>query len=71
MNGYEQLRESAAWLDMSGYGEIRATGEDRARLLNAMATNDVKNLDPGEGCYSFFSKRARADSWRRRHLQSG
>jgi len=54
MNGYEQLRESAAWLDMSGYGKIRATGEDRGRLLNAMATNDVKSLDPGEGCYTLF-----------------
>ncbi|HXR76633.1 MAG TPA: glycine cleavage T C-terminal barrel domain-containing protein [Bryobacteraceae bacterium] len=54
MNGYEQLRESAAWIDTSNYGEIRATGEDRARLLNAMATNDIKSLDPGEGCYSFF-----------------
>lgn len=54
MNGYEQLRESAAWIDMSNHGKIRATGEDRARLLNAMATNDVKSLDPGEGCYTFF-----------------
>ncbi len=54
MNGYEALRESAAWLDLSGRGKIRVTGEDRARLLHAMTTNHVQQLKPGEGCYAFF-----------------
>ncbi len=48
------LRESAAWLDISGRGKIRVTGEDRARLLHAMTTQDVQSLDPGQGCYAFF-----------------
>jgi tRNA-modifying protein YgfZ len=48
------LREHAAWLDLSARGKIRATGEDRARLLHAMSTNDVVHLKPGEGCYAFF-----------------
>jgi folate-binding protein YgfZ len=52
--GYAALRESAAWLDLSGRGKIRATGEDRARLLHAMTTNQVETLKPGEGCYAFF-----------------
>ena len=54
MNGYEALRETAAWIDVSGRGKIRVTGEDRARLLHAMTTNDVKRLTPGQGCYAFF-----------------
>jgi folate-binding protein YgfZ len=54
MDGYLGLRESAAWMDMSGRGKIRALGEDRARLLHAMTTNDVQSLSPGEGCYAFF-----------------
>ena len=54
MKGYEALRERAAWLDVSGRGKIRVYGEDRARLLHAMSTNDVKTLKPGEGCYSLF-----------------
>ncbi len=29
-------------------------GEDRARLLHAMTTNNVQALKPGEGCYTFF-----------------
>ena len=52
--GYTALREDAAWLDLSGRGKIRATGEDRARLLHAMTTNQVETLQPGEGCYAFF-----------------
>ena len=52
--GYTALRDDAAWLDLSGRGKIRATGEDRARLLHAMTTNQVETLKPGEGCYAFF-----------------
>ena len=53
-DGYAALREDAAWLDLSGRGKIRAGGEDRARLLHAMTTNQVEALRPGEGCYAFF-----------------
>lgn len=52
--GYLALRERAAWIDLSARGKIRAAGEDRARLLHAMCTNDVEHLSPGQGCYAFF-----------------
>ena len=52
--GYEALRSAAAWLDLSSRGKIIATGDDRARLLHAMTTNQVEKLQPGEGCYAFF-----------------
>jgi len=52
--GYRALHESAALLDLSARGKIRVTGEDRARLLHAMGTNDVQRLQPGNGCYMFF-----------------
>jgi aminomethyltransferase len=51
--GYDVLR-SAAWLDLSSRGKIIVTGEDRARLLHAMTTNQIQQLQPGEGCYAFF-----------------
>jgi folate-binding protein YgfZ len=51
---YQALRESAAWIDLSNRGKIRLTGEDRARLLHAMTTNQIEKLAPGEGCYTFF-----------------
>jgi aminomethyltransferase len=53
-NSYQALRESAAWIDLSGRGRIRATGDDRMRLLHAMCTNHIENLQPGCGCYAFF-----------------
>lgn len=52
--GYQALRSNAAWLDLSARGKIIASGEDRARLLHAMTTNQVQELKPGEGCYAFF-----------------
>jgi aminomethyltransferase len=54
MSGYEALRQSTAWIDLSDRGKIRVTGKDRVRLLHAMSTNDVKNLAPGNGLYAFF-----------------
>ncbi len=54
MKGYEALRTSAAWLDLSARGKIKLTGEDRARLLHAMTTNHIQQLTPGTGCYAFF-----------------
>ncbi len=47
--GYQGLRESAAWMDLSARGKIRVLGEDRARLLHAMTTQDVQSLTPGHG----------------------
>ncbi|HTA69279.1 MAG TPA: glycine cleavage T C-terminal barrel domain-containing protein [Bryobacteraceae bacterium] len=54
MKGYDALRNSAAWLDLSARGKIKLTGEDRARLLHAMTTNHIQQLTPGTGCYAFF-----------------
>ncbi|MEO5924392.1 MAG: glycine cleavage T C-terminal barrel domain-containing protein [Bryobacteraceae bacterium] len=52
--GYTALREQAARIDDSARGRIRMTGEDRARLLHAMTTNDIQDLKPGQGCYVLF-----------------
>jgi folate-binding protein YgfZ len=54
MKGYRELREGAAWLDLSERGKIKLTGEDCARLLHAMTTNHIQQLAPGTGCYAFF-----------------
>jgi folate-binding protein YgfZ len=52
--GYRGLRDSAAWMDLSERGKLRATGEDRARLLHAMTTQQIEQMKPGDGCYAFF-----------------
>ncbi len=53
-DGYDALRGGAAILDLSDRGRIYVTGEDRARLLHAMTTNHVQQLQPGSGVYAFF-----------------
>jgi folate-binding protein YgfZ len=52
--GYEALRHGAAWLDLSARGRIVARGRDRARLLHAITSNEVKKMTPGTGCYAFL-----------------
>ncbi len=66
MSGYEALRQSAAWMDVSARGRIRVTGEDRKRLLHAMTTNHIEQMQPGEAVYAFFLNsqgRILADAW--------
>jgi len=41
-------------LDLSSHGRIRATGDDRARLIHALTTNHIQQLKPGEHVYAFF-----------------
>jgi len=51
---YNALRTHAAYIDLTGRGNIRVTGEDRVRLIHAMCTNHIEQLQPGTGCYAFF-----------------
>ena len=52
--GYEAMRHGAAWLDLSTRGRIVVRGRDRARLLHAITSNEVKKMTPGTGCYAFL-----------------
>ena len=52
--GYQALHAGAARLDLSRRAKVMLTGDDRARLLHALTTNDIQGLAPGSGCYAFF-----------------
>lgn len=52
--GYQALRTSAAWFDISERTRLRLTGEDRIRLLHALATNVIEDLAPGQQTETFF-----------------
>jgi len=52
--GYQALRHGAAWIDVSARGRIEVRGRDRARLLHNVASNEVKQMPPGAGCYAFL-----------------
>jgi glycine cleavage system T protein len=49
---YERLQNSAGLIELSPPGLIEVTGNDRARFLHGMLTNDIKALQPGQGCYA-------------------
>jgi folate-binding protein YgfZ len=46
------LRETAGVIDLSFRSRICLVGADRARFLHGQATNDVKKLRDGTGCYA-------------------
>ena len=52
--GYQALRQGAAWLDLDTRGRILARGRDRARLLHNLTSNEVKKMVPGDSCYAFL-----------------
>ncbi len=49
---HRALRESAGVLDLSGRGRLVLLGPDRQKLLNGQVTNNVRDLQPGDGCYA-------------------
>lgn len=51
---YQALRQSAAVIDLTGRGHLQITGEDRARLLHAMTTSHIQELQPGQCRYTLF-----------------
>ncbi len=54
MGGNDAVQPQAAWRDLSSQGRLRATGEDRERLIHAICSNSVEGLRSGLGTYAFF-----------------
>src|ERR1700676_4263962 len=48
---YTALRQGAGVLDLSFRGRLCVVGADAQRFLNGQVTNNVKDLQVGEGCY--------------------
>src|SRR5487761_537458 len=51
---YKFARESAGLVDTNYHAVISFTGADRARYLNAMLTNNIRDLAPGRGNISLL-----------------
>jgi tRNA-modifying protein YgfZ len=52
---YRTARSEAAVFDLSDRTQIELTGADRAKFLHNFCTNDVKRLEPGQGCEAFVT----------------
>jgi folate-binding protein YgfZ len=52
---YDALQHAAAVVPLLDRTQIELTGPDRAAFLHNLCTNDVKRLQPGQGCEAFFT----------------
>lgn len=48
------LKNKVGLLDLSYLSIIELKGKDRSRFLHGMVTNDIKNLEVGQGCYALM-----------------
>jgi glycine cleavage system aminomethyltransferase T len=51
---YRAARESVALIDKNYRAYLRFSGPDRVRVLNAIMTNNIKDLATGDGMVSLF-----------------
>jgi len=51
---YQALTAGAGLVDASDRTKIELRGDDRAGFLNNFCTNDIKRLQPGQGCEAFI-----------------
>lgn len=49
---HKSVRNGVGIADISYYGTLSLTGEDRAKFLHRLISNDVENLSDGEGNYA-------------------
>src|SRR5579875_181512 len=49
---HEAVRQRVGLFDVSHMGEFEVTGQDAAKFLQYMVTNDVNKLEPGAAMYS-------------------
>jgi folate-binding protein YgfZ len=51
---YRTLTQEAGIVDVSDRTKIELRGDDRASFLHNFCTNDIKRLQPGQGCEAFI-----------------
>ena len=51
---YEALATAVSLVDLSARTRIELTGEDRAKFLHNLCTNEVRKLSAGAGCEAFL-----------------
>lgn len=52
---YQSAHETAALFDLSNRDQVELKGNDRAKFLHNFCTNDIKNLQPDQGCEAFLT----------------
>lgn len=58
LNQYQALTAGIGLVDFAATGprtQVELTGRDRATFLNNFCTNDIRRLEPGQGCEAFIT----------------
>ena len=55
MSVEKAMHDSVVVYDLSDRTQIEITGKDRAKLLHGFCTNDIKALQPGQGCEALLT----------------
>jgi folate-binding protein YgfZ len=55
LDRYRAMTAGCGLADVSSRSRVRITGADRVQFLNSFCTNDIKRLQPGEGCEAFLT----------------
>lgn len=55
MSVENHLHDRVVVYDLSDRTQIEITGADRAKFLHGFCTNDIKSLQPGQGCEAFLT----------------
>lgn len=50
----QAARQAVALVDLSHWGRLKISGDDRLRYLHNQSTNDIERLKPGQGCDTVF-----------------
>ncbi len=50
----QAARQGVALVDLSHWGRLKISGDDRLRYLHNQSTNDIQRLQPGQGCDTVF-----------------
>lgn len=50
----QAARQGVALVDLSHWGLLKISGDDRLRYLHNQSTNDFQKLKPGQGCDTVF-----------------
>jgi folate-binding protein YgfZ len=51
---YDALTAGAGLVELSNRTQVEVVGDDRAKFLHNMCTNDIRRLESGKGCEAFF-----------------
>src|ERR1700730_17083507 len=52
---YLAVRRGLGWIDRSDRVRLEVSGDDRAKFLHNLTTNEVKRLAVGRGCEAFVT----------------